>query len=286
VKRDDQTSTIYGGGKVRKLEWLLANPPYDDDRPIVTIGGHGSHHLVATGLYLSRLGRELHAVMFEQEPTEHAYRNVAVLASIGSRFWSVRRRVGLPLAMAAYYLWRRPPTMGRYLTPGGSTALGSFGCVEAGLELAAQIEAGELPKPDHVYVTAGTAGTSAGIAIGMALSGLSTHMHLVSAAEPIGFNRVMFALKLREVFRLLREKGIDHPAASASALLASAGVQWSIEHGQLGGGYGSRSRPSTPCRWRPRTPASAWPRCAPTSPAGSFPTARTSCFGTRTGPTT
>lgn len=239
MKRDDQSSAVYGGGKVRKLEWLLANPPYDDDRPIVTIGGHGSHHLVATGLFLSQLGRELHAVMFEQAPTEHAYRNLAVLASIGSRFWSSRRRVGLPIAMASYYLWKRPPTMGRYLTPGASTALGSFGCVEAGLELAAQIEAGQLPRPDHIYVTAGTAGTSAGVAIGMALSGLSTHMRLVSAAEPIGFNRLMFRLKLREVFGLLRRRGLDHPARSVGALLGEAKVDWSIEYGQLGAGYGA-----------------------------------------------
>jgi D-cysteine desulfhydrase len=238
VKREDRSSALYGGGKVRKLEWLLANPPYDDARPIVTIGGHGSHHLLATGLFLSELGRELHAVMFEQEPTEHAYRNVAVLASIGARFWSSRRRVGLPLAMASYYLWRRPPTMGHYLTPGGSTALGSFGCVEAGLELAAQIAAGELVRPDRIYVTAGTAGTSAGIAIGMALCGQSTHLRLVSAAEPIGFNRLMFSLKLREVFRALRGCGLDHPARSVRALLEGAGVDWSIEYEQLGGGYG------------------------------------------------
>ena len=31
VKRDDASSDIYGGGKVRKLEWVLANPPYDGD---------------------------------------------------------------------------------------------------------------------------------------------------------------------------------------------------------------------------------------------------------------
>lgn len=237
VKRDDASSALYGGGKVRKLEWLLANPPYDGDEPIMTIGGHGSHHLVATGLFARQLGRKLHALIFEQEATEHAYRNLGVLASIGAEFWAARRRIGLPWAYASYYTWRRPERIGKYLTPGGSTALGSFGCVEAGLELAAQIEAGELERPDRLYITAGTAGTSAGIAIGLGLRKVSTHLRLISAAEPIGFNRFMYGLKLRAIYSELRRCGLEGPS-SVSDLLRDARISWSVSHEQLGGGYG------------------------------------------------
>src|SRR6185436_10411900 len=60
IKRDDASSDRYGGGKVRKLQWVLANPPYDGDAPIVSVGGTGSHHLLALALHLQPLGRELH----------------------------------------------------------------------------------------------------------------------------------------------------------------------------------------------------------------------------------
>jgi D-cysteine desulfhydrase len=245
VKRDDLTSEIYGGGKVRKLEWILANPPYDGDDPIVTIGGYGSHHLLATALYLEPLGRELHAVVFDQPYTEHAYRNFAVTCSVGSRVWSTRSKLGLPWAFASYYLWRRPPQMGRYLTPGASSVLGAFGCVEAGLELADQIAAGELPAPDRLYVTAGTAGTSAGIAIGLAIRGVPTHLRLVSAAEKYAFNAFMFRRKLHAVFYELVRRGLPDAPLSVEDLLAKANVGWSITHRQLGSGYGFPTEEAT-----------------------------------------
>ncbi|MCY1006765.1 hypothetical protein OV079_14625 [Nannocystis pusilla] len=91
VKRDDQTSRLYGGGKVRKLEWLLANPPYDDRRPIVSVGGIGSHHLVALALHLQAQGRELHAWVFDQVPTAHTLDDLALLLSTGAKLGRYRR---------------------------------------------------------------------------------------------------------------------------------------------------------------------------------------------------
>ena len=35
IKRDDQSSSLYGGGKVRKLEWILGD---GDRRPVLSLG--------------------------------------------------------------------------------------------------------------------------------------------------------------------------------------------------------------------------------------------------------
>lgn len=235
IKRDDRSSELYGGGKVRKLEWILANPPYDGDDPLWSIGGVGSHHLLALALFLGVQGRKLHAFTFEQALTPHVRTNLAVLASLGTPIWHVRRRAQLPLAWLGYHLWRRPPRMGRYLTPGASTPLGCFGFVEAGLELAAQIGGGLLPSPRRIYVTAGTAGTAAGLALGLALGRVSTHLRLVSSVEPIAFNRPVFALKVRSVAAALRDAGLRE---DASMDLRDAGITWSIDHDEVGAGYG------------------------------------------------
>lgn len=238
VKRDDQTSAIYGGGKVRKLEWILANPPYDTDAPIVSVGGIGSHHLLALALFLREQGRSLHALTFTQTPTTHVRTNLATMVSLGARIQNVPSRALLPLAYLAYYTWARPKQPGRYMAAGASTALGCYGFVEAGLELAAQIEAGELPKPRTIYITAGSAGASAGLALGLALAGISTHLHLVSSVERLIFNRFLYRRKMNEAWASLRSDGIDHDAPSSEVLLRSAGITFEVDHSQVGGGYG------------------------------------------------
>ena len=62
----------------------------------------------------------------------------------------------------------------RYIPLGGSTALGTLGHVNAALELADQVEAGELPLPGRVVVPLGSGGTAAGLALGFAMAGLDT----------------------------------------------------------------------------------------------------------------
>jgi D-cysteine desulfhydrase len=48
----------------------------------------------------------------------------------------------------------------------------TLGFVNAALELAEQVERGDLPRPDAVFAALGTAGTSAGLALGLALAGM------------------------------------------------------------------------------------------------------------------
>lgn len=240
IKRDDRTSTIYGGGKVRKLQWVLANPPYDGTGPILSVGGTGSHHLLALARFLAPMQRELHALVFEQPWTDHVHRNLAVLVSSGAKLWPARTRVGLGWAWLAYHTWRRPPVRGTFMSAGASTPLGCFGFVEAGLELAAQIEGGELPRPDLVYLTAGSAGSCAGLLLGLALANVRTHVHLVSSVERWAFNRVMLGRMLGVAHRELLTRGlVDAPPGSAKDWLARAGITFAIDHTEVGGGYGS-----------------------------------------------
>ncbi len=53
-----------------------------------------------------------------------------------------------------------------YLPPGGSSPIGALGYVEAALELAAQVDAGEIPEPAHIVAPVGSGGTVAGMLLG------------------------------------------------------------------------------------------------------------------------
>jgi D-cysteine desulfhydrase len=236
IKRDDLSSPLYGGGKVRKLEWSLANPPFDDQRPIMSVGGIGSNHLVALALFLDRLERRMHGLVFEQPLTEHAKTNLAVMASLDASFWYVRRRWQLPLAFVAYQASRRSGG-GTSMSPGGSTPLACFGFVMAGLELSEQIDAGLLPRPETIFVTGGTGGATAGLILGLALAGVRTHVVAVSAVERLLFNHFTLLAKLRSVLAQLHAHGLDH--TTLRGLLLEAGVTWSIDHRQVGRSYGA-----------------------------------------------
>ncbi len=238
IKRDDLSSPVYGGGKVRKLEWILANPPFDTDAPILSVGGVGSHHLLALALFLRTQGRTLHGLTFTQALTAHVRKNLAVMLSCGAQLWNVPTRAELPQAWLAYHLWRRPEVKGTPMSAGASTPLGCFGFVEAAFEFVAQVEAGIMPKPDVVYVTAGSAGTSAGLALGFALAGMPVHLHLVSSVEPWAFNPLMMHLKMRGALSALREAGLETPHRGPRSLLREAGVRYSIDFDEVGAGYG------------------------------------------------
>lgn len=235
IKRDDLSSEIYGGGKVRKLEWALANPPYDGDGAIFSTGGIGSNHLVALALFLQPLGRRLHALVFDQPYTAHVRNNLATVASLDAEFWYVPARWQLPWMWAKHAIVR-PGS--RAMTPGASTDLAGFGFVEAGLELAAQVDADQMACPATIYITGGTGGASAGLAIGLALAGLSTHLRIVSAVEPLLFNRFYLHAKLRATWAALRRRGLDGPSSVGTAL-RDAKVDWSIDHSQVGARYGA-----------------------------------------------
>ncbi len=238
VKRDDATSALYGGGKVRKLEWLLASPRYAEG-PIVSMGGIGSHHLLALALFLRAQGRETHALTFDQVLTPHVRQTLAAMVSTGARLWSVPTRIGLASGWLGYHVWSRPPEMGTWMPAGGSNGVGGLGFVEAGLELGRQIDAGTLPRPAAIYMTGGSAASSAGLALGLGLAGVATHLKIVSAVEPVLLGPWSWSRMVGQIWATLRAAGL-HPELAAEGwqgLLRRAKVTWSIDHSQVGGGY-------------------------------------------------
>ena len=190
VFRDDYTSSLYGGNKVRKLEFLL---PIAQRRggPVVTAGGIGSHHVVAVATFAARLGLRTEAILYPQPLTEDVRRVQAHLRRLGVHATAATHRYYMPAVLArrmAALAAQRP-----YLVlPGASTPLGALGYVSAGLELVrAFAENGDAP-PDAVVVPLGSGGTTVGLAIGLALGGWhETVVVGARAADAVVTNRVV-----------------------------------------------------------------------------------------------
>ena len=231
VKRDDLTGTVYGGNKVRKLEFLLADAQRQGARRLITAGAFGSHHALATTIYGRRLGFEVSCVLFPQRLTPHVRDILLMIAGNGAELRYTRRLEGVPFGLLrARWAHRREPCC--VVPPGGSSPLGTLGYVEAALELDAQIRAGECDVPSAIHVAAGTLGTAAGIALGLALAGRSIPLVATRITAPIVTNERVLEKLVRGALALMARAGIDLP--DVPTVLANV----RLDHQQVGAGYG------------------------------------------------
>lgn len=76
IKRDDESGKLYGGNKVRKLEFLLADAEKKNAKVILTCGRIGSNHCLASTIYGSKLGFKSVLVLYHQPVTELVMSNL------------------------------------------------------------------------------------------------------------------------------------------------------------------------------------------------------------------
>lgn len=170
IKRDDFTPVALGGNKLRKLEFLAADALRQGADVLLTAGAIQSNHVRQTAAVAAKLG--LKCVALLENP----------LATTSSNYLSNGNRLLLDLMDAEVVMVdalhdpaaqleeqaTRLEAQGfrPYIVPvGGSNALGALGYVECAQEMAHQIEG--VVDFAAVVVASGSAGTHAGLAVGL-----------------------------------------------------------------------------------------------------------------------
>lgn len=174
IKRDDLSGAVYGGNKVRKLEFLLGEALRDDRREVLTFGFAGSNHALATAIYASAAGLRGISVLLPQPNAASVRRNLLMSHRVNAELHHYESRWSATLGTALQLL-RHRIRRGAWpmrIPPGGSSPMGIMGIVNAVLELDEQVRAGDIPAPDCVYVAVGSMGTAVGLLIGFALTGM------------------------------------------------------------------------------------------------------------------
>ena len=200
VKYDNRTGSIYGGNKVRKLEYIFPRAKARQCIRVATFGTAGSNHALATALYARFYGFDCTCFLANQAKTA----NVAATLNKHIRNGTEIVRYGGDYASRLHVL--RENLWGRHawvIPMGGSSWLGTIGFVAAGLELADQLSACALPAPDRLYVAAGTMGSAVGIALGLALAGLDTEVQAVRVSAPSIMNRARLDRLLRKTAMMM-----------------------------------------------------------------------------------
>jgi D-cysteine desulfhydrase len=230
VKRDDRTSRVYGGNKVRKLEFLLAHAAARGATRLITAGAAGSHHALATAVFGQQQGFDVSLVLFPQPLTDHVREVLLTDAALGAELRFTPRMTMVPPALtgARFAHWRERVQM---IPPGGSNEIGTLGYINATLELGKQIESGDAPVPDAIVLAIGTLGTTAGIAIGLSLLQLPTRVWATRITSKLVTNERALNRLIENTCRLLQKHGVSVSAADACARVT-------LSHEQIGPGYG------------------------------------------------
>ena len=225
IKRDDLASSALGGNKVRALEYLLAE--VKPGELLLTGGGEGSTHVLATAIHAARLQARLHAVRWRHEM--HPVSEDVARRSRGE--CAVVETSATSVGGILRTLVRRATLRARWIPFGGTSPLGILGHVNAALELVDQVDAGELPAPAHVVVPLGTGGTAAGLSLGFAAAGMRTQVIGARVVPRMATGRARVILRARATARWVQKKtGVVLPRVSSDAVR--------VVHEAYAGAYG------------------------------------------------
>jgi 1-aminocyclopropane-1-carboxylate deaminase/D-cysteine desulfhydrase-like pyridoxal-dependent ACC family enzyme len=228
VKHDELSSNLYGGNKIRKLEYLLQRARDRDAERVATFGTVASNHALATTIHAGKLGLACTCLLSHQSRTAKAPLALNMHLQQGTEIV----RFGGDRASRVRTLRNHVQHRRTWVIPmGGSNWLGVMGFVNAGLELAQQLETAKLAAPERLYVANGTMGTAAGLALGLALAGLATEVQAVRVTHEQIANRDAMRRLMHKTVVMMRRLDPTIPANIATR----ARLRWRDEF--FAGGY-------------------------------------------------
>ena len=169
VKREDMSSTLYGGNKVRTLQHQLAVcEAKDPTKKIYVTGTGGSNQILATivhgykQLKLKILPLWMSKDVPDLDNTLNMLSSLSFIGDAGitwANMFSVLRSMLVGIFSDDCFV----------LPPGGNNPAGVLGQVGGLLELAEQIQRQEVPDPNGIFLPIGSSCTITGLIIGVAL---------------------------------------------------------------------------------------------------------------------
>lgn len=185
IKREDFCSEKFSGNKVRKLEFLFADIIKKNNKTVICYGGVASNNVTATSVYAHQLGLDCIALLMHQPIVENLKRNLALDTYYGCKFFLCPAGRELTAPELQSFLREHHLDEDPYVIPmGSSNKIGIIGWVNAVFELKQQISQGLIPEPDYIYVSFGSMGTVAGIALGIKAAGLKTKVKPIQVTDP------------------------------------------------------------------------------------------------------
>jgi 1-aminocyclopropane-1-carboxylate deaminase/D-cysteine desulfhydrase-like pyridoxal-dependent ACC family enzyme len=240
IKRDDLSGLLYGGNKIRKLEFLLGDAKNSGACRVITSGGAGSNHALATAIYAKEVGLKSTIMLFEQPSTSEVKKNLIADYLTGAEMCHDRSYEAhlISLKKKIKFYEQKEGCAPYLIPPGGSCALGSIGYVNAAFELFEQIQTGALPEPDRIFIPSGTMGTIAGLYTGLRACKLKTRVVGVRVVPSYVSDLKTFYDLVKSTSTLLHDLDKSFPVINEID-------NFTINDDYLGAGYGITTEKST-----------------------------------------
>jgi D-cysteine desulfhydrase family pyridoxal phosphate-dependent enzyme len=178
AKRDDAIPFGFGGNKIRKLEYAIAQALAANADTIVTVGGLQSNHARATAAVAAKLGLGC-VLVLNGVPPLRATGNTLLDQLLGAEIEYIATREERGAACDRVVARLREEGRRPFVIPlGASSPIGALGYVSAVAELVEQ----EI-IPDVIIHATSSGGTQAGLLAGIALKNLKTHVVGISADD-------------------------------------------------------------------------------------------------------
>jgi D-cysteine desulfhydrase family pyridoxal phosphate-dependent enzyme len=171
IKRDDYSGPGFGGNKVRKLEYVLAQAIADGAQVAITSGGVKSNHARVTAAMCARLGLRCILVLNPAAVMYEGLKPASLAADelFGAEIVRVgKREERAPTVEVIAEKLRSEGRNVAVIPIGASIPLGALGFVRAVEEAKSQLEAMGV-RIDHIFHSSSSGGTQAGIVAGCQL---------------------------------------------------------------------------------------------------------------------
>jgi len=233
VKREDKSSPLYGGNKIRKLEFLLGRAVHDRATHTISFGYAGSNHTLATAVFARRLGLSPISIHLPQHNARYVRNNLLYQERLGVEMHHFTGMNAARMGVAKIVLARLFSTgkIPSIIPPGGSNVLGVVGVTGSIFELKRQIEEGDIPEPDLIYLPVGSCGTAAGVLLGIKAAGLKSRVVGIAVALEEFSNKESVMKLFDGSARLLRKLDPSFPKVSLSE------DDFDLHHNFIGEGY-------------------------------------------------
>ncbi|MGB3209264.1 MAG: D-cysteine desulfhydrase [Desulforhopalus sp.] len=188
IKRDDLLPGAAGGNKTRKLDFCIADALEKGADTIITCGAVQSNHCRLTASWSAKEGLDCHLVL--EERVKGSYKEDASgnnflfemlgvktkrVVAAGSNMMAEMEKTATELKAAG----KKP-----YIIPGGaSNSIGALGYAACAEELMNQINVAGI-KIDHIVVPSGSAGTHAGMVVGIAGTNANIPISGINVSRP------------------------------------------------------------------------------------------------------
>lgn len=207
IKREDLSGLALGGNKTRQLEFLLGDAQAEGVQAVVTTAAAQSNFCRTCAAAGARLGIEV-GLLLRGHRDHPVQGNLLLDHLFGARVRFIDtqdpydpRVPGWLDGFVADFERRGLKTRVLHI-PGPTGTLGAAAMADAGFELASQFRAAGI-EPAAVYLAAGSALTTAGLALAFKALHLRTRVVAISVQRPAGFIAPLIAQRASDAATLL-----------------------------------------------------------------------------------